>query len=200
MPGLIVTVASASALFVGTNLDDIVVLAALNASSRTEGRPRSWHIWTGQVAGMAVLVGVSWLAALGLTLVPEHRTWPLGLVPIGLGAYKLLGNVRARRRGEHPRIAVATGLPGVVGVTVANGGDNIAAYTPVFRTSSGAEIATIVVVFGVGVVLWCTAGSWLVSHQRVIRFIERWGHWVVPTVFVGIGAYIFCKAGATPFP
>ena len=59
MPGLIATVATACALFVGTNLDDIVVLAALNASSRTDGRPEPWHIWAGQIAGVALLVAVA---------------------------------------------------------------------------------------------------------------------------------------------
>jgi cadmium resistance protein CadD (predicted permease) len=142
-----------------------------------------------------VLVGVSLLGALGLTLVPENRTWLLGFLPIGLGAYKLLGAIRARRRGERAQVAVATGLPGVIAVTIANGGDNIAAYTPVFRTSTGGEITTIAVVFAFGVALWCVVGSWLVSHRRVTDVITRWGHWIVPAVFVAIGFCIFYKAG-----
>jgi cadmium resistance protein CadD (predicted permease) len=195
MQPLVATVATASALFVGTNVDDMVVLAVLNASSRADGRPRRWHIWAGQYAGIGVLVGVSLLAALGLTLLPDDRTWLLGLVPIGLGVYKLGGAVRARSRGERPQIAVATGLPGVIAITIANGGDNVAAYTPVFRTSSGSEIAAIVVVFALGVVVWCAAGSWLVSHRTVTDVITRWGHWIVPAILVGVGVYIFHKAG-----
>jgi cadmium resistance protein CadD (predicted permease) len=45
---------------------------------------------------------------------------------------------------------VATGLAGVTGVTVANGGDNIAAYTPVFRTISSTSIAVTLAVFVIG--------------------------------------------------
>jgi cadmium resistance protein CadD (predicted permease) len=199
MHGLAATIATASVLFAGTNLDDLVVLGALSASSRAEGRPRRWHIWVGQYTGLAVVVGASVLAATGLTLMPEGRIWLLGFVPLGLGAYKLVGAVRAHRRGERPPIAVVTGLPGVIAVTIANGGDNVAAYTPVFRTSSGGEIATTAVVFALGAGLWCAAGSWLASQRRVADVIARWGHWIVPAVFVGIGVYVFYEGGAFGF-
>jgi cadmium resistance protein CadD (predicted permease) len=192
---LVTSVATAGALFVGTNIDDIVVLAVLNVSSRSAGIPKAWQIWTGQGVGIAVLVGVSLLAALGLTLLPDNRIWLLGLVPLGLGLYKLGVAVRPPASGAQPSIAVATGVMGVTAMTIANGGDNIAAYTAVFRTSSGGDIAVMLGVFGVGVVLWCAAGSWLVSHRRIAQVIQRWGHWIVPGIFIAIGVHIFYKAG-----
>jgi cadmium resistance protein CadD (predicted permease) len=103
------TVATASALFVGTNLDDILVLAVLNVSSCADGRPTGWQIWTGQHIGIALLVGVSLLGALGLTLLPENRTWLLGSVPLGVGVYKLIAAARARTSGARDSHAVVTG-------------------------------------------------------------------------------------------
>ena len=199
MESLTATVATASALFVGTNLDDMVVLAVLNVSSRADGRPKTWQIWTGQYAGVTVLVVVSLFAALGLTLLPNNRTWLLGLVPFGLGLYKLAMAVRARVAGAQTSSAVATGFGGVVAVTIANGGDNIAAYSPLFRTSSGADIAVTVGVFALGVAVWCAAGSWLVSHRKITHAVQRWGHWIVPAVFIAIGVYIFYKGGVLGF-
>jgi cadmium resistance protein CadD (predicted permease) len=195
MDRLAATIATAIALFVGTNLDDMVVLAALNFSSQTDGRPAAWQIWTGQYLGIAVLVGVSVLAAQGLTLLPENRMWILGLVPLGLGSWKLFVTLRARGSGAPPSIAVANGLAGVIAVTIANGGDNVAAYAPVFRTSSVRDIAVMIGVFAIGVAVWCAAGSWLVSHRTITQAIQRWGHWGVPVVFILIGVYIFYKAG-----
>jgi hypothetical protein len=96
---LAATVASASALFVGTNLDDILVLAVLNASLRADGRPKGWQIWAGQYVGIALLVVVSLLGALGLTLLPENRTWLLGSVPLGVGVYRLIAAIRTRGSG-----------------------------------------------------------------------------------------------------
>src|SRR5258708_18406498 len=121
MERLAATVATASALFAGTNLDDLLVLVVLNASSRAADRLKGWQIWAGQYTGVALLVVVSLLAALGLTLLPENRTWLLGVAPLGLGAYKLIVVVvRARRSGAQDSPAVATGLAGVAAVTLAN--------------------------------------------------------------------------------
>jgi cadmium resistance protein CadD (predicted permease) len=194
MSRLAANVASASALFVGTNLDDLLVLALLSVSSRVDGKPRTWEIWAGQYAGMTVLVGASLLAALGLTLLPESHAWLLGLVPTGLGLQKLAAAVRARSSRAPSSVAVVTGFPGVMAVTLANGGDNVAAYTPVFRTSSTGAIVATIGVFVLGVALLCAAGSWLVSHDKIRRAVQRWGHWIVPTVFIVIGLSILAKA------
>ena len=193
------TIATAAALFVGTNLDDIVVLAVLSLSSRIEGRPRRWQIWAGQYAGVCLLVGASLLAAFGLTLLPENCTWLLGFVPLGLGLYKLIVELRAKRSDAAASTAVATGLGGVTAVTVANGGDNVAVYTPVFRTSSAGDIAVTIGVFAGGVAVWCVLGSWLVSHRRISEVLGRWSHWMVPAVFILIGLGIFYKAGVVGF-
>jgi cadmium resistance transport/sequestration family protein len=199
MDAIFATAAAACGLFAGTNIDDMVVLAVLNASCRADGRPAAWQIWVGQYAGIAALVVISLLAALGLKLVPESWLWILGLIPLSLGLRKLVIALRAQRSGRRASPAVATGLTGVIGVTIANGGDNIAAYTPVFRTIGGIDIVLTIVVFIIGVALWCLAGFWLVSHHKITQVIERWGRWIVPAVFILIGLYIFHKSGALGF-
>jgi cadmium resistance protein CadD (predicted permease) len=85
MDAIFATAAAACGLFAGTNIDDMVVLAVLNASCRADGRPAAWQIWVGQYAGIAALVVISLLAALGLKLVPESWLWILGLIPLSLG-------------------------------------------------------------------------------------------------------------------
>jgi cadmium resistance protein CadD (predicted permease) len=50
-------------------------------------------------------------------------------------------------------------------------------------------------VFAVGVAVWCLIGSWLVSHHRATEVLERWGHWIIPVVYILIGLYILYKAG-----
>jgi cadmium resistance protein CadD (predicted permease) len=82
-----------------------------------------------------------------------------------------------------------------MGLTIAGGGDNIAAYTTTFRTLGAGEIAVTLVVFTVCVAGWCAAGPWLVSHRKVTHIVEVWGHWIVPTAFILIGLYIFYAAG-----
>ena len=45
-----------------------------------------------------------------------------------------------------------------------------------------------------GVAVWCLAGWWLVSHHRITGALGRWGHWIVPAVYILIGLCIFAKA------
>jgi hypothetical protein len=84
--------------------------------------------------GMATLAVVSAVAALGLAIVPHQWVSLLGLVPFGLGPRGLIKAIRDRGEGEQPPVVMAAGLRSVAGVTLANGADNISAYTPMFRT------------------------------------------------------------------
>jgi cadmium resistance protein CadD (predicted permease) len=192
LPG---TIGTAAAVFAGTNIDDVIVLTVLFLASRADGRPRPRQIVAGQYAGIAVLVAVSAVAALGLTVVPDEWAGLLGLVPLGLGLRGLAGALRAARSRQETAPVVASGLLSVAGVTVANGADNISVYTPVFRTIGVASGLVTVAVFAVLTALWCAAGSWLGSHRKVVAAVERSGHWLVPAVFVSIGAVIVLESG-----
>ncbi len=194
--GIVAVVLTAAALFAATNIDDIVVLTVLSISASATGQPRPWHVWAGQYLGFGVLIGASLAAAAGLALVPLHWLWLLGLLPLGLGLYKLAVAIRAHRAGQQASPAAVTGLIGVMGLTIVNGGDNLSVYIPVFRTSSAAEIAVIIAVFLVGVALYCQASKLFAGHRAVIQAVQRWGEWIVPVVFILIGFYIFYKTGA----
>lgn len=183
------TLLAAIVLFAGTNIDDLIVLTVLFLTSRATGRPRPWQIWAGQYAGIAVLVAASALAAAGLTLIPDRWVGLLGLVPLFLGVRGLVHALRARADGAPPP-AVASGALAVAGVTIANGADNIAVYTPVFRTIGWADSLLTIAVFALLVALWCVVAARLGAHPRVVAVIERYGHWLVPAVFIVIGLVI----------
>ncbi|WP_412540722.1 cadmium resistance transporter [Longispora sp. K20-0274] len=189
------TVAAAVGVFAGTNVDDLLVLTVLFLSFRAGGRPRPWQIWLGQYLGVAALVAASALAALGLRLVPDRWVGLLGLVPLGLGVRGLVAAFRGGAGDDGPAAPVASGWLAVAGVTVANGADNVSVYTPVLRGLGPVDGLVTAGVFAVLVAGWCLAGSWLGSHRRVVAVVERHGHWIVPVVFVGIGAAIVGGSG-----
>ncbi|NUW43127.1 cadmium resistance transporter [Nonomuraea rhodomycinica] len=201
MDGVAGTLVTAAGMFAGTNVDDLVVLTVLFLSSRAGGTPRPWQIWAGQYTGIAALVALSAVAALGLTVVPDRWVGLLGLLPFALGVRGLVAAVRSRKDSgdDPPPPAVASGMAAVAGVTIANGADNLSVYTPVFRTIGPVPSLVTVAVFAAGVALWCLAGSWLGSHRTVIGVVERYGHWIVPFVFMTIGAFIVLESGVLSF-
>jgi cadmium resistance protein CadD (predicted permease) len=191
-------IGTAAALFAGTNLDDVVVLALLSASSQASGRPRRWEIWAGQYAGFAVLVGLSVAAGRGLALVPEHWLWLLALIPLGMGLVTLAAAVRSLRGGETPPPPSVGGLLGVATLAIVNGADDVVAYAPFFAEAGTAQTTVTLIVFAACVALWCLAGGLLVRHERVTGVIARYGHWILPAAFILIGVYLLHETGA-PF-
>jgi cadmium resistance protein CadD (predicted permease) len=193
---LVADVAAAAALFVGANIDDVVVLALLSATSQSTGRPARWQLWGGQAAGFALLAGVSLAAGRGLASIPEGWLWPVALIPIIVGLVYLVAAVRAARRGEEPAPPSAGGLLGVAGLAIVNGADSLAAYTPLFATSDWGTTTVTLVVFAAGVALWCLAGWRMVRHRRVTAIVSRYSPWMLPAVFILIGLYTLYSVGA----
>lgn len=193
----LIGLAGAVGIFAATNVDDIVFLTVLFLQHRATGQPEAWHIWAGQYLGIAALVLVSVLAALGLTIVPDPWVGLLGIVPVALGVRGLVSAAR-RRDGSDPddgRSPAANGLFFVAALTIANGADNVSVYTPLFRALDLTHTLMTVAVFAVMPAVWCAAGAWLGSHKPVIALVERVGHWLVPGIFVLIGSLIIAESG-----
>ncbi|WP_454850143.1 cadmium resistance transporter [Promicromonospora soli] len=190
------TIAAVAGLFIATNIDDLVVLTVLFAVSARASRLRGWQIVAGQYLGFIALVATSFLAALGLAVVPDEWVGLLGLIPLAIGVLALVRTLRGQDEDDEDESALkAVGLLGVAGITIANGGDNIAIYTPVFRTMSTSDVWTTIVVFLVMVALWCALARVIGTNERVIEALEKVEHWLVPAVFIGLGVFILIESG-----
>jgi len=191
------TIAAAAGLFVATNIDDIVVLTVLFAvAARGTSRLRGWQIVAGQYLGLITLIAVSFLAALGLTIVPDEWVGLLGLIPLAIGVLALVRTLRGKDDDDEAESALkAVGLLGVAGITIANGGDNIAIYTPVFRTISTTDALVTIAVFLVLLALWCLLARAIGTNEKVTEGLEKVEHWLVPVVFIGLGVFILIESG-----
>lgn len=52
-----------------------------------------------------------------------------------------------------------------------------------------------IMVFAVCLAVWCLAAWALGSHKKVIDFTELYGHWVVPCVYMVVGALVIADSG-----
>ena len=174
-------------MFAVTNVDDLVVLAVFF------GRGSGWRVVVGQYLGFAGILVVSVVGALGAGLLPERVIPFLGLLPLALGIRAGWRAWRDRRDGGGDDDEPGGDVPGplqVAAVTFANGGDNIGVYVPVFTVAGVGGMTVYVIVFLIGVAVWCAAGWFLATRPPVARALSRWGHVVLPVVLVVIGVAI----------
>jgi cadmium resistance protein CadD (predicted permease) len=188
---LVATIAAAVGVFVGSNIDDLIVLIVLFLGVRT-GNPPALRIVAGQYLGFGILVVASIAIALGLTAVPQRWVGLVGLVPLGIGVWGLIG---ALREGPAHSPVVATRLWSIAGICLANGMDGISVYAPLLRTNSPADDVVIVLVMLACVGVWCALASWLGGRHRIIALLRRIGFWLVPVVFIAIGAVVIVGSG-----
>ena len=186
-------------MFVSTNIDDIFLLAAFFSDRKLTAR----SVVLGQCLGIAVLVAVSTVVAWLSMALPEGWSSLLGLVPLYLGLKQVKSLwTAADESAEDDEIQLqeqqmARGLHsqmlGVAGVTIANGGDNLGVYIPMFANSLAA-IPLFVAVFAVMTLLWCFLGHVLVNNQVFGHWIRRYGHKILPVVLILLGLDILSGA------
>jgi cadmium resistance protein CadD (predicted permease) len=87
-------------------------------------------------------------------------------------------------------------LASVAVVTVANGADNIAVYTPSFAIRSRGELVVIALVFAVMTALWCFFAHAVVKHPILGAPIRHYGHRIAPIVLICLGVLILYQAGS----
>ena len=190
MDGLAGTIMTAGGLFAITNIDGLIVLTALFMASAS-GKPRPWQIVTGQYVGFGVMLLLSSLAAAGLVAMPAQWAGLVGLLPMALG---IRGLVKARANGSGRSPWITTNVPSVAGVILANGMDNVAVYTPLFSRLSIGATAVTVVVFLALVAVWCSLAWLLGRNKKIVVGLAHVGDWLVPLVFIAIGATILLKS------
>ena len=131
----------AAAAFATTNVDDLLLLLGFMADARFGFR----EVLAGQMLGIGILTALSLPCRIDGGRGPGRLGGPDGpgadrdryqdaLAAAAWTRRNPTLGPRSRPGGAHRRPAATVAL-----VTLANGGDNIAAYTPIFATETGPE-------------------------------------------------------------
>lgn len=192
------TLGRAAGVFAVTNIDDLLLLALYFARATGAGRRAELKVVAGQFLGIGAIVAIAVAGALGAGLLPGEALRWLGVLPLLLGlraGWSVLSDHRRRTAVQDDDEHRPTGPPpvsvaGIALVTLANGGDNIGVYVPVFATSGTGALIGYALVFAVLTLVWCLAGRFLATRATVAQLLSRWGHLVLPVVLIGIGVLI----------
>jgi cadmium resistance transport/sequestration family protein len=185
--------------FVVTNLDDIFILILFFADRKFTSR----NIIAGQFLGISTLIFLSFLGSFIGQIIDMKYVGLLGLVPIymGLKSFFALWTPGASKEeipnnlnSENSNNSHVRQIVSVASVTVANGGDNMSIYVPLYATFSYAGKVTMTFVFLVMTAAWCFIASHLSSYPVIERSLEKYGHIVTPFVFILLGIYIMYES------
>ncbi|MBE9211037.1 cadmium resistance transporter [Nostoc sp. LEGE 06077] len=204
MNELITAISTGVVAFIGTNIDDIVILLLFFSQTNANFRPQ--HIFVGQYLGFIVLVILSLSGLLGGFVLGANWIGLLGVIPIAIGISSLINpddepteefvaeNIPS---SEEPIASfIAPQTYSVAAVTIANGSDNISVYIPLFASSKLASFWVIIGVF------FCLLGvlcylAYKLTHQKAIAdVLTRYINHLVPFILMGLGAFIVLKTGA----
>jgi cadmium resistance protein CadD (predicted permease) len=189
------TILLAITAFASTNVDNALLLLAFFADRTIDAK----YVVIGQYLGMIVLTATAAvLALLAASSLPSSYIGLMGLLPILIGAQRLWRIWSRRDDGgtvTKPRTYPGAFAPvfSVASVTIANGGDNIAVFVPLFARSSAPRTLMICCVFGVLVAVWCILARWLTKHPILGVLAQNWGHRVTPFVLMALGNYILLR-------
>ncbi|MBK1986295.1 cadmium resistance transporter [Sphaerospermopsis aphanizomenoides BCCUSP55] len=210
MSSLITAFTQGMIAFAATNIDDIIIL--LLFFSQIDHNFRRRHIFIGQYLGFAAIIILSLPGFFGGLVIKREFIGLLGILPIVMGVKQLLNRQEESSEVQtvntdfllpsHPNPIVSFLLSilhpntyKVAAVTIANGGDNISIYIPLFAGQDFASLGIILAVFLGMVGVWCGI-AYLLSRQAAIGYIlSRYGQGIVPFVLIGLGLFIMYERG-----
>ncbi|BAY09225.1 cadmium resistance transporter [Calothrix sp. NIES-2098] len=194
-----------------TTFDDNLYLTAFFGKVNHVFRPK--HIIIGEFVGFTTLVMASLPGFLGGLVLPEAWVGLLGILPIIIGISHLMsreaeedtiqavsvnfGNSAKPQRRKKSLIAILRDPQTyrVSAVTIANGGNNIGIYIPLFASSNFPSLAVIVCVCYLAIGLWCFVSYNLTRNPLMASVMTRYGRKVFPFVLIYLGLSIMFKSG-----
>lgn len=195
--------------FVATNIDDILIL--LLFFSQVDANFRRRHIVIGQYFGFAAIIIASLPGFFGGLLVPREWIGFLGLLPIAIGLKQLVQKEETtevqtvttdfqQSSHSHPIVSFLLSLLHpqtykVAAVTLANGGDNISIYIPLFAGKSFASLQVTLIVFFLMVGVWCAIAYLLARQGAIASMLSRYARVAVPFVLISLGLLIMYERG-----
>jgi cadmium resistance transport/sequestration family protein len=189
--------------FIATNIDDIVILMLFFSQTSARFRPR--HIIIGQYLGFTVLIIASLPGLIGGLIIPRAWIGLLGLLPIIIGIKQLFDREQEEETVQtvcsnnkfialFPFKLLNIQTYNVAAVTIANGGDNIGIYVPLFANSNLLSFAIILSVFYFSLGVWCFVAYLLARQPTLGKLLSRYGHATVPFILIGLGIYILIES------
>ncbi|AFY34895.1 cadmium resistance transporter [Calothrix sp. PCC 7507] len=211
MTWLITTLLIGISAAFATTFDDNLYLTAFFGKVNRHFRPK--HIVLGEFLGFTTLVIASLPGFFGGLVLPEAWIGLLGLLPVMIGISHIMSREQEveavqtvsvnftspTKPQRHNKSLLATlrdpQTYRVSAVTIANGGNNIGIYVPLFASSNLPSLGVILGVCYFTVGFWCFLSYNLTRNPLMAPVLARYGRKVFPFVLIWLGCSIMFKSG-----
>ena len=186
--------------FIGTNLDNLVLLVALYSGYKQQSR----MVTVGYFTGMTLIGLICFVVGEAGEAIPVAYLGMLGVVPMGMGVMALFQLFRENRSGEVASAGINAG-PWVVFVTtfmtqLSNGADSIITFSIFLADSSDAADYLIASTFFVMVALFALLARYSLRHRRVSEFLGHYGPYITPFILILVGIFILSNTASDMLP
>ena len=200
MIDVLTIIAVTAGAFIGTNLDNLVLLVALY--SRFE--KRSSMVTAGYFAGMTLIAVACFIIGEASSFIPLDYLGLLGVIPVVMGVVGLLQLFKNTQTGETvnfvPASSARTVFTTVLVTQLSNSADSIITFS-VFVVDSSKQgdylIAPTFLAMS-GIFAWLAYYSQ--SHPGLSRVLNRYAHYLTPFILIMVGFYILANTASDLAP
>jgi cadmium resistance protein CadD (predicted permease) len=200
MSEILIIIGVTAGAFIGTNLDNLLLLVAMY--SRYE--QRAGIVTAGYFTGM-ILIGVITLiiGEVG-DIIPLAYLGLLGVVPMMMGVLSLWKLFRSTQPGEVASVAAADTRLAVffalISTQLSNSADSIIMFSALYADSSDPSDYMVAPTFLAMAGVFAGVAYYSVKHPKLSRFLSRYGQYVTPFILILVGYYILSNTASDLVP
>jgi len=178
-------IALVAGAYAATNMDNLTILVSWMLARKISFA----GIASGYAMATTAVLVSSTILGLSSNVIPVELIGYLGVFPIGLGIYSLIGQIRGGSRQADANTGNAAAL-GVAATLTGNSADSIIIFSPMLADSKGIVDLYIVSAFVVVAAAWFWMAK--VASQRVAKLdaVTNVAGWIAPLIMIYVGIYI----------
>ena len=187
----VLTIAAVTAsAFIGTNLDNLVLLIALYSRYTHQTR----IVTAGYIAGMVSIGLIVFVIAEAGDFIPVAYLGSLGVIPVVIGLKGLFRLYQKKQDANESAPAVSDGgkmvFFSVFMTQLSNSADTIITFTIFQFDSKDTMDYVISITFLAMTFVFAGLAYYSLKHQKLSNFLDRYGHWLTPFILIFVGLYI----------
>ncbi len=172
--------------FVATNIDNLLILVALLATSHSR-----WPVLAGYGAAATTVLALCLVgAALGSLVRPDWVGY-LGILPVLMGLHLAWRGWRERSAGPTPEAPPSRGAAGAAFLlTLSNSGDSIALFLPLLAETERESVMLLLALYLGLVLAWAGFARVVAARQLLATTLQVHSRWLLPCVMIAVGSYV----------